>query len=135
MKLAPELYRDLIGTPFAHGGRGPDAYDCVGLAAEVQRRRGFRLPEYLSDVAELHRQVARGGVFHDAHRVLQPDGGVVVLLRTLGGPARHLGVMVDAVHMLHCSEPSRAVVLEPLPRSRWARRVLGYYRLDEEMRA
>lgn len=38
---------DLIGAPFRDGGRGPDAYDCWGLAKEIFTRAGYRnLPDY-----------------------------------------------------------------------------------------
>jgi cell wall-associated NlpC family hydrolase len=60
--LSPRLYADLLGKPFADGGRGPDSFDCVGLAIEVQRRRGLDIPDFVSSQAELHRQMAAGGL-------------------------------------------------------------------------
>ena len=37
---------DLIGKPYAPGARGPDAFDCWGVCAEVYRRAGLVLPDY-----------------------------------------------------------------------------------------
>lgn len=37
---------DLLGLPFADGGRGPDSYDCWGIVREVYRRYGVTLPDY-----------------------------------------------------------------------------------------
>lgn len=125
--LSPRLYADLIGKPFAHGGRGPDAYDCVGLQMELQRRRGLNLPAYLSDPDELHRQIADGGVLSDAHRLASREPGCVVLMRSSGVAARHLGGMVDAYRMLHANEDTHTVIVENLDRSLWGRRVLGFY--------
>ena len=38
--------QDLIGKPYVHGARGPDAFDCWGLCAEIYRRMGKELPDY-----------------------------------------------------------------------------------------
>ena len=40
------LIDDLIGKPFKSGGRGPDNYDCWGLAMEVYKRFGIDLPDF-----------------------------------------------------------------------------------------
>jgi hypothetical protein len=57
--------QDLIGKPYAHGARGPDAFDCWGLCAEVYRRAGIELPDWRVEhltheaTAELVRGVAK----------------------------------------------------------------------------
>ena len=40
-------YDDLIGRPFVDGGRGPENFDCWGLATDVFRRHGKILPDFL----------------------------------------------------------------------------------------
>jgi len=41
------LYEDLLGVPFRNRGRDPKTgLDCYGLAIEVFRRHGIRLPEF-----------------------------------------------------------------------------------------
>lgn len=134
--LAPNLsryiYADLIGKPFQDDGRGPDVYDCLGLAIEVQRRLGITVPDFLSSEAELHRQIAAGGFLADCEKLAVAEPGCVVLMRSLGGRAnRHLGVMVDRFRMVHASEPAHTVVLERLSSSRWATHILGFYKIGE----
>ena len=38
--MAVVRYTDLVGKPFEHGGEGPDAYSCRGVALEILRRMG-----------------------------------------------------------------------------------------------
>ena len=128
VSIPARLYGDLIGKPYLIGGRGPTAYDCVGLTIEFQRRRGLALPAYLSDEAELHRQLAAGGALADCHKLATAAPGCVVLLRGFDG-GRHLGCMVDGYRMLHVSRDC-AVIVEVLARSLWRTRVLGFYRME-----
>lgn len=126
--IPARIYADLVGKPFAEGGRGP-AFDCVGLAVEFQRRRGIGTPMYLSDEVELHRQIAAGGALDDCHRLDAAEPGCYVLLRSFEEGERHIGVMVDPYRMLH-SRREVGSVLEVLSRSVWARRVIGFYRAE-----
>ena len=127
--IAPRVYADLIGKPFVEGGRGPNAYDCVGLAMVFQERLGAELPAYVSDHTELHRQLAVGGVFEECRRIDRPEPGCIVLLRSFDDGSRHIGVMVDAFRMLHTRRTAGAVI-EVLHRSVWEKRVIGFYRAE-----
>ena len=124
--LPPALYADLVGKPFARDGRGPEAYDCLGLVMAVLRRNGVALPAYASTPEELARQHTEG-MLGPCYRLERADTGAVVLLRGLRPDERHLGLMLDRWHMLHASEDAGQVVKENLQRSIWGRRVLGYY--------
>lgn len=126
--IPARIYSDLIGKPYAPGGRGPAAYDCVGLTIEFQRRRGLVLPTYLSDEAELHRQLATGGALSEPQRLPAAEPGCVVLLRGFDGE-RHIGCMLDTYRMLHVSR-NFATCMEVLSRSLWRTRVLGFYRME-----
>lgn len=125
--IAPRLYADLIGKPYRDGARGPDAYDCLGLAMEMARRLGLEVPDFVSSEEELHRQLAGdGSALASMPRIEQPEPGCVVLLR--GVPA-HLGVMLDRWWMLHSlagTNCTRERITEPA----WQRRVIGFYRLE-----
>jgi len=126
--LAPRLFADLIGKPWAEGGRGPDAYDCVGLVLEVAKRLGKQLPDYVSNEATLHAELAAGGdSLADLPRMIHPNVGDVVLLR-MGVNEHHLGVMVDSCRMLHASR-NCAAIIERVNSPLWQRRVMGYYAL------
>lgn len=126
MRLPANLYADLIGKPFAEGGRGPDAYDCLGMAITLQRRQGRYVPDFASSMDEFHRQFG-DGILGPCSKLDAALPGCVVLLRT-GINERHIGTMIDPYRMIHtmagltngaCIE--RAVTLP------WAQRVLGYY--------
>lgn len=127
--LPSRYFADLIGKRWEAGARGPEAFDCLGLAIEVTRRRGHHVPAYLSDDTTLHRELAADGcTLGQLERASQPTAGDVVLLRGFGAPAFHLGVMIDGFRMLHSSESIGAAVIETIGRSPWTRRVVGYYR-------
>jgi cell wall-associated NlpC family hydrolase len=127
-RLPARLYADLIGKSYRADGRGPEAYDCLGLVLELQRRQGRDVPQYSSTSEELHRSVDRGaGILGVARSIGHPQPGCVVLLRTLEPGRVHMGTMLDPWSMVHCSESSQAVVVERLAGSRWERCVLGFY--------
>jgi cell wall-associated NlpC family hydrolase len=126
--LPARLYADLIGKPFLTGARGPDAYDCVGLAIEMQRRQGRDVPDYGSTPEELARVYdPEAGIFGPCRKVSRPEVGCVVLMRGLGGTEMHLGTLVDPFRMLHAHESAKSVVTEVLNRTYWGNRILGYY--------
>jgi cell wall-associated NlpC family hydrolase len=127
--LSARLYADLLGKPFADGARGPDAFDCVGLAIEVQRRRGLDVPNFVSDPAELHRQTAAGGFLDGCTRLNQAEAGCVALIR-MGLNEHHLGVMVDAYKVLHTTAQTKGVVVERILSHLWQRRIVGFYKLE-----
>ena len=127
--LPVHCFLDLIGAPFLADARGPSAYDCVGLVEEVLRRLGCTLPAYLSDTASLHRALAAGGPLAEARRLESAETGCVALFRSPSEAGRHLGIMLDPIHLLHASEDAGTVVTESLAHSPWGRRVLGFYRV------
>lgn len=125
--LPARAYADLVGKPFVAGARGPEAYDCLGLATEITRRRGVDVPRYESTAEEFERSVG-DGVLGPCTRIDRARAGCVVLLRSVGGPvSRHIGVMIDPYRMIHASEDAGQVVVEVLARSVWAKRILGFY--------
>lgn len=127
--IAPRLYIDLIGKPWLRGARGPEAYDCLGLVLEVARRLGRPLPAYVSDAAELHRQLAEGGAaLGGLPEIDGPEPGAVALLRGL--PA-HLGIMLDRYWMLHSVE-GIGCLRERIASPTLARRIAGFYRLEAQ---
>ena len=125
--ISPRLYADLIGKPFLADARGPSAYDCLGLAIEMQRRQGHAVPDYASTPDELHRQYSEErGVLGPCYRIERATPGCVVLMRGIESE-RHLGTMTDRFTMLHASAISKSVVHDVLSRSIYGHRVLGYY--------
>jgi hypothetical protein len=123
------IYADLLGKPWRRGARGPEAYDCLGLALEIARRLGRTFPAYVSTEAELHAQLGSGGgTLADCPRIAAPEPGAVALLRMSVGE-HHLAFLVDRYRMIHTTEATGCVVeriLEPM----WQRRIMGYFRLE-----
>lgn len=121
-------YADLLGKPFSWGGRGPEEYDCYGLAKEVCRRGGVELPPWES--------VCSPGLIQagfDAGKELfikcdRPEPFDIVLLMVRPPFVSHCGVMLDAVRFIHIMERT-SVAIERIDTIAWQRRVHGFYRL------
>jgi len=100
--MTPE-YLDLLGVPFKRGARGPDAYDCYGLAIEMFRRAGVVLPDFespgtIEEVADLiSSESARW------RRVPIGTVGSLVTLRVEGIGA-HVGFTLTGDRFLHAFE-------------------------------
>jgi cell wall-associated NlpC family hydrolase len=119
-------FSDLIGKPFAYGGRGPDFFDCYGLLMEMKRREGVVIPDYKSP--EELQKIAL--VIESEKRlwtaIPRPRPGCAVAIR-VGRFVAHVGYMIDSLHMLHTWEKSGGVMYEPLEQSIWVKRIAGYY--------
>jgi len=110
--------QDLIGKPHARGARGPDAYDCWGLCAEVYRRGGVQLPCYHSKEltnAEMSRIVLGEAVEH-AEYIEAPENWCFVMDQRSGHlglwwrhsvlhSARMLGCVVQRFNSFHIAYP------------------------------
>lgn len=124
--------RGLIGRPFVHRGRGPEAFDCWGLVMEVYRQTfAIELPDYAADGSRAHRAIAaamvegeRGGWIELSPGEERP--GDVILLRRFGSPL-HLGIVLPRRRFLHADDPG-GVTIQPCDSLRWRSQVLGYFR-------
>jgi cell wall-associated NlpC family hydrolase len=77
------IAEELLGLPYAEGGRGPDVFDCYGLVREFHRRRGLSLPDGRDEEA-----IADFFV-----RVERPDPGDVIKLHK-GQCLGHVGIFL-----------------------------------------
>ncbi|HEV7284694.1 MAG TPA: NlpC/P60 family protein [Kaistia sp.] len=123
------IHADLIGRPFAYGGRGPEAYDCYGLVMEMWRRvHGTELPDYGSPeklaLISLHMHRAAG---RDWVRVDDFTPGSVVLFRVEGFGA-HVGFVLPYRRFLHAWHETGGVTREALDTADWRERRIGCYR-------
>lgn len=128
MRLTVPDYTDLLGKPFAYGGRGPGEYDCYGLAIELYRRSGVTLPDYTSTSDP----AVQGALFTDGaekyfERVSIPRPMDIALLRVARG-GWHCGVVVDGyerfVHIMERCSVAREELHDPV----WKNRIVGIYR-------
>lgn len=119
--LPAGVWLDLLGKPWRKDGRGPDAFDCVGLLLEISRRLGSALPDYKSDLHEL--ALALCGAWE---RVTDPQPGDGILIRSVD-PDWHIGVVCGAGYMLH-ARPQCGVTRERYNADPWHKRIEGFYR-------
>jgi hypothetical protein len=126
--IPPRLYADLIGKPYALSARGPEAYDCLGLAMEMGKRLGLIVPRFLSCEGELHRQLAAGGEMLASLRAAEsPEAGCVALMENTPSE-HHLGIMLDRWWMLHSMEAS-GCLRERIGAPFFKHRIIGFYRI------
>jgi cell wall-associated NlpC family hydrolase len=118
--LPYRVWGDLLGKPFLADGRGPDAFDCVGLLLEVQRRLGNCTVRYNSNENDL------GLARTTWERVQYPEPGDGILLRS-DNPKWHIGVVAGGGFMLHAF-PGRGVARERYDAFPWHKRIEGFYR-------
>jgi len=117
-----------VGLPYAELGRGPDAYDCLGLFLALQRdRQGRCLPDPACTAAEARRR----GVVEAARpqwvRVGSAQEGDALLIRVMGR-VLHVAYAVGAQEMLHTDAEATVSTLENFTTTRWRSRVEGIYR-------
>lgn len=123
-----------VGLPFRSKGRGPDAYDCYGLArAAVEARFGVLLPAYLDgydraeDAAEVERVVAAA---LPAWRAVARDGereGDLALMKTADGRPGHVALLVGSGFLLEML-PHWHSVCPRLDSAIQRPRILGFFR-------
>ena len=122
-----------VGLPFAELGRGPDAYDCWALLALVYRECfGLALPSYddrydtTADGAELAGIIAGEiGPWREIAPGAERTGDGVLM--TLGGHARHVGIVAGDGLVLH-TERGTGSIIQSYHSARLARRVRGFFR-------
>lgn len=119
-------YEDLIGTPFAYRGRGPDTFDCYGLLIEIYRRQGKTIPDLISP-DEGGRITAMFANQLVLWKESKPIAGSAVVIRLPGN--MHVGYMLDHFRMIHTWEKSGGVLVEPL--DEWKTRIIGFYTYAE----
>jgi cell wall-associated NlpC family hydrolase len=131
-RLSPALYADLIGKPFKWHGRGPDAYDCIGLLMEIYRRQGIFLPDYKSNELPAANAIDIGTAAMSWARSDWPFPGAAILLKMHPNLVTHVGVIVDERRFIHTLEQMNGVHLDEFRSPLWQKRTAGYYRWTEE---
>lgn len=135
-KIASIDYLDLLGVQFRYGGRGPDTYDCYGLAMELHRRGGVELPDFRSPevLSEIEALLAANKYAWEVV-ALKPKGDVIpmsvfqpghVLEIRMNTHACHVGFVHRKRKFLHTYETSGGVVQNEI--TDWRDRILGVYR-------
>lgn len=118
-----DRFSDLIGVPFAYGGRGPDAYDCYGLLRKLYADDGVEIPDYLSPTDGARITALMLGQVHLWRELSKPHPGCAILFRIPGN--MHVAYYIGDDWFIHTWEGSGGVTKERL--SQWRHRVVGFY--------
>ena len=126
-------YDDLIGKAFEENGRGPETYDCYGVAIEINRRAGKTIPDYalLVDHALAVIQEKISEHKHEFVKVSEPEPGDIVLIRSEPGAGDHFGVIVERGAFLHTSSKAGHVHKVRLDHPFYKDRIEGIYRFKQ----
>lgn len=118
-------YDDLIGIPFAYGGRGRESFDCYGLILELHKRMGVSIPDYQSPTNQTVIAGLMACQLHLWKRVEDYTPYSVLLLR-VGYTHSHVGMYLGDNKFIHTFEKSGGVCVERL--SDWTNRIEGFYK-------
>lgn len=124
-------YIDLIGKPFEYSGRGPDAYDCYGLAVELYRRANIVLPDYQStDIVEAQANGFMHGAEHYFEQVNKLKNLDIILFQIIPKYITHCGIYVGNGRFLHITRKTK-VTCEEVNNMIWKDKQRGFYRFKE----
>lgn len=121
-------YIDLLGKAFEYGGRGPEQYDCYGLAIELYRRCNISLPDYMSSDNPI---IQSASFEHGADRffdqVIKPEPMGLITFQILPKYVTHCGIYVGNGKFIHIMSKIK-VAIEELNNDIWKHRQRGIYR-------
>ena len=119
-------YTDLLGKDFEYGERGPDTYDCYGLAIEIFKRYGISIPDYgfAKDKKDIHKMIeefSRGW-----EKAIFPLHPCIVAFFIHKPFVSHIGVVIGQDKFIHILDKSK-VTVERLSAIEWKNKIAGYY--------
>lgn len=119
-----------VGLPYRERGRGPDAYDCLGLVIAIWRERfGAEPPDpMISRLGSLRQRVVRQAV-GELTRVETAREGDVLLFFMAGG-SFHTGYALNDRDMLHLETDTARSCIERFRSPFWAGKLEGIYRYE-----
>lgn len=118
---------DLMSARYEEGARGPDAFDCFGLFAELCRRRGQPIPDHPTPHnLEQREEEITAVAAAEWHPLDAPEVGCAVVLR-LGPWMSHIGMVIEGGKFIHASS-RRGVTVQRLDAPEWQMRIAGFYR-------
>lgn len=120
---------DLIGIPFADGGRGPDSYDCFGLLEELYRRRGIFLPTEPNPLSLEQKGVAIAASIERGEwvRIKEPEPYCAVAFRMIPPYVTHIGMVLECRQKFIHTREGTNVAIERLNNIVWRHRIAGFY--------
>jgi len=91
---------DLIGVPYIDNGRGPDGYDCYGLAIEVEKRLGKTLRDAVYENHDKELSDKWKPLLNVRPSDFIREG---TLLEIHVGNTLHIAVALDSMRMIHAT--------------------------------
>ncbi len=122
------MYNHLLGKAFAYHGRGPDSYDCLGLAIEVHKLNGIIMPDIQSseNVNIIHASILEHKGLYE--KVNTHGHMVIGLFQLVPRFVTHMGVFIDDYgNFIHITETTN-VTIENVNSVIWSRKIRGYYK-------
>jgi cell wall-associated NlpC family hydrolase len=95
---------DLLGKPYKEGARGPDFFDCYGLAIEVAKRMGHKVPDLFELASEDPHNLEFATKSEGLVKTETPAFGDVVLFFDSKGRIYHCGIVLKNGEMIHCTK-------------------------------
>lgn len=120
---------DLLGLPFTDGGRGPEQFDCWGLAREVFGRYGITLQDYrisAMDAEKIGAEMTKAAPGWVKVTAPLPVPCLVVARLACGSWANHVGVYIGNGKFIHACRES-GVCVERTSAPIWKNKIVGYY--------
>lgn len=118
---------DIVGKPYAEGGRGPNSYDCWGVVMYIYRKHGLNLYNYPVSFANMDARQMSDYINEKKKywvNVGRPQLLAVVLFNDFKGNAAHVGVCLDNEKFIHAEE-GVGVCIDRI--EKWKPFVQGYY--------
>lgn len=118
-----------VGLPYAELGRGPEAYDCLGLYLAVYAARfGVTIPDpAITRLGSARQDRAWRTIDGLGARVDQAQEGDALLF-LMGGRSLHIGYALNRRDMLHLESDQAMSCIETWRSTRWQGRLKGIYR-------
>lgn len=96
---------DLIGKKYKPHGRGKDAYDCYGLAIEVEKRLGNDIPEFDYKYSGMKVFEERFETVKDhLIKIDVPIEGALLMFNVSFDYKNHIGVYLGDGQFIHCNK-------------------------------
>lgn len=116
-----------VGLPYRELGRGPEAFDCLGLFLALQRvRHGRVLFDPLCSMTEAARVRLADRVRPEWRKVQVAEEGAALLFR-VRGLELHVGYALNNRQMLHACGDVGESVIEDFQTGAMSRRLEGIY--------
>ncbi len=129
------FYTNLIGKGWKQHGKGPEFYDCYHLVKEIQRRRGFFLPEIdTPESIEMRLQMFKKLCSKFAESIDKPEPFCVVVFDGGRFTRLHIGVVLeDCRSFIHSAAYIKRIRIDKLDSVLWKKRVFGYFRCTKKI--